>query len=657
MDSIRKKMMVQKPSRKRIGRIPSIVESVGERLLYLGLCGIILILYLRFFADREQSRRRLEEAAEEDTVADGGLLNFIPDVFTTQELIDGAVILHLIGTLYMFLAIAIVCDEFFVPTLEEITETLDLRSDVAGATFMAAGGSAPEFFTALIGYNLSGEEPRGVGLGTIIGSAVFNVLFVIGACAYCSPEPMVLSWWPLARDCSFYCIDLIMLTIFFSDGWVTLPEAIIMFGLYLSYVFFMKHSEHMEIKIGNFFARINGKDPIQSINGSKDEVISKKSSFEDGMKDVAPSNPGVLEKVESKEICIDSKVETTPGQIPAGDVEPAPIEIENKNSDAIETDLHAQTNSNEDMGKGCTRSNSTPPTAFDEKEIKDLRQNAAFTNRQSIRAQITPNIWRMKRAQTFSPFSGNVAQNIQSDPKLGALFAQMNAEAKDHALTSTIGPSGTGEAPDNMNFASNPDPSEPNPCAETEEEDEEEAAEWLVIEWPSIYKDSFYDVVKFLTILPILVVLLVTVPDVRNPAKQKYFVISFFLSILWIAIFTTLMLSWGLTFALIIGVPEHILGLTLLACGTSIPDFITSVVVARQGHGDMAVSSSVGSNIFDITVGLPIPWIIYLAKSGKDLPIDASNIEIQIVLLLLMVAFLVATIKLANWQLSASVGK
>lgn len=51
------------------------------------------------------------------------------------------------------------------------------------------------------------------------------------------------------------------------------------------------------------------------------------------------------------------------------------------------------------------------------------------------------------------------------------------------------------------------------------------------------------------------------------------------------------------------GISEEIMGLTILAAGTSIPDLITSVIVARKGLGDMAVSSSVGSNIFDITVG------------------------------------------------------
>lgn len=45
------------------------------------------------------------------------------------------------------------------------------------------------------------------------------------------------------------------------------------------------------------------------------------------------------------------------------------------------------------------------------------------------------------------------------------------------------------------------------------------------------------------------------------------------------------------------------MGLTVLAIGTSIPDLITSVIVAKKGLGDMAVSSSVGSNIFDVSVG------------------------------------------------------
>jgi len=53
------------------------------------------------------------------------------------------------GIYYMFWGLAIVCDDYFVASLEEISEALGLSPDVAGATFMAAGSSAPELFTSL----------------------------------------------------------------------------------------------------------------------------------------------------------------------------------------------------------------------------------------------------------------------------------------------------------------------------------------------------------------------------------------------------------------------------------------------------------------------------------------------------------------------------
>ncbi len=50
----------------------------------------------------------------------------------------------------MFIGLAIVCDEYFVPSLENIRKNFDLNEDVAGAIFMRAGSSAPELATSLI---------------------------------------------------------------------------------------------------------------------------------------------------------------------------------------------------------------------------------------------------------------------------------------------------------------------------------------------------------------------------------------------------------------------------------------------------------------------------------------------------------------------------
>lgn len=60
---------------------------------------------------------------------------------------------------------AVVCDDFFVPSLEVISEKMQLSEDVAGATFMAAGSSAPELFTSLMGV----LQETDVGVGTIVG--------------------------------------------------------------------------------------------------------------------------------------------------------------------------------------------------------------------------------------------------------------------------------------------------------------------------------------------------------------------------------------------------------------------------------------------------------------------------------------------------------
>ena len=63
------------------------------------------------------------------------------DVLTPQQIVEGGFALYLVGVFWMFLALAIACDEWFVPALEVIVDTLGISHDVAGATFMAAGGS------------------------------------------------------------------------------------------------------------------------------------------------------------------------------------------------------------------------------------------------------------------------------------------------------------------------------------------------------------------------------------------------------------------------------------------------------------------------------------------------------------------------------------
>jgi hypothetical protein len=154
-----------------------------------------------------------------------------------------AVTFMIVVTLYMFLGLAIVCDSFFEASLSAICEAMNLKDDVAGATWMAAGGSAPELATSIIGLFVSSSD---IGFGTIVGSAVFNVLFVIGCCAFVAPN-LKLTWWPLARDASYYCFSLAMIVIFVSDLKVEWYESLILLVMYVGYVTVMYFNERLEV--------------------------------------------------------------------------------------------------------------------------------------------------------------------------------------------------------------------------------------------------------------------------------------------------------------------------------------------------------------------------------------------------------------------------
>merc|ERR1719385_702644 len=84
-------------------------------------------------------------------------------------------------------------------------------------------------------------------------------------------------------------------------------------------------------------------------------------------------------------------------------------------------------------------------------------------------------------------------------------------------------------------------------------------------------------------------------------------------------------------------IPTVVMGLTFVAAGTSVPDLLSSVIVAKQGQGDMAVSSSIGSNIFDILIGLPGPWLFYALIIGDgSYEGEAGSLFTSLVVLMIM---------------------
>uniref|UniRef100_A0A4W4E9U2 Sodium/calcium exchanger membrane region domain-containing protein n=1 Tax=Electrophorus electricus TaxID=8005 RepID=A0A4W4E9U2_ELEEL len=466
------------------------------------------------------------------------------DLFSLEERRRGAVALHMIGMLYMFIALAIVCDEFFVPALTVIIEKLAISDDVAGATFMAAGGSAPELFTSVIGVFISHSN---VGIGTIVGSAVFNILFVIGMCAVFSKEILNLTWWPLFRDVSFYILDLVMLIVFFLDNHISYGESIALLLAYATYVLFMKYNSHVETLVKGLLNRNQ-----------------------------------VVEVVEPQ-----PKVSPTPPLLPTT----AKPRLQRGGSSAS---LH----------------NSLMRNSIFQLMIHTLDplSEGKFREKASILHKIAKKKCQVEDANGVA---GELASSVRVS--LSPAMFPLSKQGDD--------------------------------------EDEEDQP--LSLSWPESGRKRF----TYLFLLPIVFPLWITLPDVRKPTSKKFFPITFLGSICWIAAFSYLMVWWAHQVGETIGITEEIMGLTILAAGTSIPDLITSVIVARKGLGDMAVSSSVGSNIFDITVGLPFPWLLYsLVHELQPVAVSSNGLFCAIVLLFLMLLFVIISIAACKWKMSKLLG-
>ncbi|XP_021433301.1 sodium/potassium/calcium exchanger 2 isoform X1 [Oncorhynchus mykiss] len=487
------------------------------------------------------------------------------DLFTLEERRQGAVVLHMFGMLYMFISLAIVCDEFFVPALTVITEKLAISDDVAGATFMAAGGSAPELFTSIIGVFVSHSN---VGIGTIVGSAVFNILFVIGMCAIFSREILNLTWWPLFRDVSFYIMDLIMLICFFLDNYISYWESIVLLSAYATYVIFMKFNSNVE----GFVKGCMNKNQVVEV-----EVQPKAVS------------PGAPED--------ESKLSARP-RLQRG-------------------------------GSSASLHNS-------------LMRNSIF----------------QLMIHTLDPLSEEFADSGQFREKASILhkIAKKKCQVEDSEKANGVASRSDKNLPNSSNVEVEVTPPMNGTTGQEGEalaEDEEEEDQPLSLSWPDTMRKRF----TYLIIMPIVFPLWLTLPDVRKPTAKKFFPISFLGSICWIAGFSYLMVWWAHQVGETIGITEEIMGLTILAAGTSIPDLITSVIVARKGLGDMAVSSSVGSNIFDITVGLPFPWLLWsIINNMRPVAVSSNGLFCAIVLLFLMLIFVIISIAACKWRMSKLLG-
>ncbi|TKS69604.1 Sodium/potassium/calcium exchanger 5 [Collichthys lucidus] len=387
--------------------------------------------------------------------------------FTVQERKDGGLVIYFMLIFYMLLAVAIVCDDYFLPSLEVISERLGLSQDVAGATFMAAGSSAPELVTAFLGVFVTKGD---IGVSTIVGSAVYNLLGICAACGLLASMAGRLTCWPLFRDCLAYGISVAAVIAIISDNKV-----------YCEFV---------------------------------------------------------LRKLSPCCTC---------------------------------------------LGKGS-----------DEK----------------------------KETQPLMGWNDNTSLRVHSRSRTDSGIFQDDSGYSHMSLSLH----GLNEIPE---------------------------------EHKSVFAVPESDLKRILWVLslPIITLLFLTTPDCRRSFWKKWFIVTFIMSAIWISAFTYILVWMVTVVGETLGIPDTVMGLTLLAAGTSIPDTVASVMVAREGKADMAMSNIVGSNVFDMLC-LGLPWFIKTAFVDTNNPVEVNSTGLVFIscTLLLSIVFLFVSVHINGWKLDWKLG-
>lgn len=102
------------------------------------------------------------------------------------------------------------------------------------------------------------------------------------------------------------------------------------------------------------------------------------------------------------------------------------------------------------------------------------------------------------------------------------------------------------------------------------------------------------------------------------------------------------MLVWGATLiAREFGISELVIGLTIVAIGTSLPELAASVASALKGHHDIAIGNVIGSNVFNLLTVMPIPGLLTVTKV-EPMALYRDYTVMMILTLALLVLFMIS---------------
>lgn len=477
-----------------------------------------------------------------------------------------------------------------------------------GATFMAAGASSPELFASMIGV----MSNSAVGVGTVVGSELFNMLVIVGAVCLCAGKKgLSLDWRPLVREVGFFFGSLVLLIFVLHDDKVELWQGLMLVSGYGLYVVVCAYFPQICRAI---CPHRKGSDEETEFGGTG----GLEERFLAGEQREPRDQP--LVAVSGDMFGFDYGAVLLHGFLWKSS------EYYTKTRMAGSKWQRRWFMLSDDALKYCKN-----PLYAEDKHCRSINMMEATSVTRTTPTEFEL-VVESEGTLTFKAQKPELAEGW-----VVTIEQRINEIAQEKMrLTSRTLMERQSLAADHSGV--------------TEEHPK-------VIDLPK----GMCQRALFFSTFPMLLCFWLTIPDVRRSKWDgRWYIVTMFTAVVWLAILAEGMMQAAEVVGCILLIDPDLMGLTATAVGTSLPNLFASVLVARQGLGNMAVSNAFGSNTFNIFIALGVPWVFGCLKAGSEegyvYPVPAGHIFGTCMILVGVLTLFLLALGMTGMKLTPTVG-
>ncbi|KAG8195085.1 hypothetical protein JTE90_029664 [Oedothorax gibbosus] len=482
----------------------------------------------------------------------------------------------------LFISLGVTSNYFLCPALFTISEHLGLSQNVAGVTLLAFGNGSPDIFSSVAGLQKASAE---LAIASLVGAGMFVTTVVAGSVFLTRNFTLMIR--PFLRDLSFYIVAIGWTLALFFAGKSYLYHGIGFVALYLVYII---------VVLGSRYIYVNRQKQREKENASEKKKKEEKKKEEANKKDNVPS------------ITIDGL------QVPTFDV----VTYDN-DPEATAVVLKAfYFGGFEWVDEGRRMSRGQINLEERRRSMIAIRKNSIFategsvschsiqSNGMSSTEKLAPEI--VDRGEFFDLLIQVCPINLEKWSKLKWWKKVIVILKSPSILVMRLTVPVLDNSQEDFNW------NRLLICVQC-------VTGPLFVSLVSEY--AFYMVGGVLPVFVLLAAVCITCAVIVFCTSERFIppvyhylfaYLGFAVAVTWIYALANEIVALLQVFGVIFDLSDAILGLTILAWGNSISDFLSNIAVARKDFPRMAISACFGGPLLALLLGLGIPCIIEIIK-------------------------------------------